>query len=419
MDHSHSQTTGKSSEQPAGQQRETHILLLSKKWGWSEDGGLSLFTKEMAKQLAKNEEVQVSCLVLETNEDQQVQAKKDGVDLVQPRHVAGYPPIFGLGHPPDSIGYVDVVIGYGKDVGPHAQPIKFWYKNKWVHIASSSKYELELCEESDLTVAVGSNVVEECTRGLTFVKKEVHGFIPGIFSDFQTCEQRVDQLETFWVIMFYPSAKERAEDKEIPAKTVRMLPAGKYKLIVVCAPGDESEEIKKILLQHHIVPREQLIIRSHCQDLESCRRMFVEVDLLILPFLPSKSERFGLIALQAFSAGLPVLVSSSSGLGNALKELPHGDLFVVDSDEPEEWKKCIIRVKEKARRLRLEEAREMRESYNETYPWEVQCQTVLEKILQQGLLCFHFLTYTAVCQYMFFADSQRSLGRLNACSIAL
>ena len=197
-----------------------------------------------------------------------------------------------------------------------------------------------------------------------------------------------------------------------------MLPAGEYKLIVVCAPGDEPEEIKKILDQHRI-PREQLDIRSHCQDLESCCRMFVEADLLILPFLPSKSERFGLIALLAISADLPVLVSSSSGLGKALKVVAYGHAFVVYSGAPEEWKKRIIRVKEKARRLRLEEAREMRESYNKEYPWEGECQTVLEKILQQGLLCFHFLTYTAVCQYMFFADSQRSLGRLNACSIAL
>ena len=372
-------------------------MLLSQTWGWCEDGGLSLFTKEMAKQLAKNEEVRVSCLVPETKKDQQDQAKRDGVDLVPARRMVGYTPLHCLGYPPDSVGYVDVVIGYGKDVGPHAQPIKALNKSKWVHIAfSSSENETELCKKSDLAFAVGSDVAEECGCQLEIDGKEVHGFIPGIFSDLQICKQAVVERITFRVIMFHPSVKERGEDEEIPAKTVAMLRAGEYKLIVVCAPN-EREEIKKILGQYRIPP-EQLDIRSHCQDLESCCRMFVEADLLILPFLPSKSERFGLIALQAISAGLPVLVSSSSGLGKALKYVAFGHVFVVDSDAPKEWKDRIIKVKEKERGLRLSEAREMRERYNEKYPWEGECKKVLENILQQGLLCFHFLTYTAVCR---------------------
>ena len=377
-----------------------HILLLSETWGWCEDGGLSLLTKEMAKQLAKNEEVRVSCLVPETKKDQQNQAKEDGVDLVPARRMVGYTPLHCLGHPPDSVGYVDVVIGYGKDVGLHAQDIKDRYGSKWVHIAlSSSEYETELCKESDVAFAVGRNVAVECARRLRFDEKEVHDFIPGIFSDLQMCKQAVVQLEPFCVIMFYPSAKERAEDEEIPAKTAGMLPAGEYELIVVCAPGDKPEEMKTILLQSGI-PLKQLKVRSHCQDLASCCRMLLEADLLILPFLPSKSEHFGLITLLAISTDLPVLVSSSSGLGNALKVVNHGDLFVVDSDEPEKWKKRIMAVKEKDRSLRLREAREMHALYNKKYSWEGQCKTVLEKIglLLKGLLYFHFFTYSAVCQ---------------------
>ena len=393
MDHSHIQTTAKSSEQPALRQRKTHILLLSETWGWCEDGGLSLFTKEMAKQLAKNEEVRVSCLVPETKKDQQDQAREDGVDLVPARRFCC---------PRDRVDYVDVVIGYGGDVGLHAQSIKASYKSKWVHIASSSEHEheLELCKESDLAFAVGNDVADECRCQLRLNKKEVYGFIPGIFSDFSSCEQAEKGSDTFRVIMFYPSAKEIAEDEEILARTVGLLTDAKYELIVVCAPGDEREEMKNILRQRGI-PREQLKnVQNHCQDLERCCRMLLNADLLILPFLPSKSEHFGLIALQAFSAGLPVLVSSSSGLGKALHKVIYGDLFLVNSHEPEEWKKRIIKVKEKDRSLRLSEASEMRQRYNKRYPWEGQCKTVLEKIglLLQGLLCFHFLTYTAVCQ---------------------
>ena len=338
--------------------------------------------KEMAKQLAKNEEVQVSCLVPETKKDQQDQAKEDGVVLVQARDMVVYTALGRLCCLPDSVSNVDVVIGYGEDVGPHAQPAKALHKSKWVHIAfSSSEHELELCKESDLTLAVGSNVADECGCWLRFDKKEVYSFIPGIFSDLQSCEQAQKESETFRVIMFHPSAKEIAEDEEILARTVGLLTDAKYELIVVCAPGDEREEMKNILRQRGI-PREQLKnVQNHCQDLERCCRMLLKADLLILPFLPSKSEHFGLIALLAISAGLPVLVSSSSGLGKALHNVIYGDLFLVNSHEPEKWKKRIIKVKEKDRSLRLSEARVLRERYNKRYSWEGQCKTVLERLV--------------------------------------
>ena len=391
MDLSQRQTTAKSSEWPPVHERKKHILLLGEAWDCSGDGGLSHISTEMAKQFAMNEEVQISYLVAETEKDQQDQARKYGVDLVQAVRMEGYAPLDCLAFPPKTIVDVDVVIGYGKDVGRHAPPIKCKYESKWVHFAcSSSEVNIEdkpnLCEESDLTFAVGSDVAEECGHQLTFCEKEVHSFIPGIFSEIQMYRQAVRERKAFSVITFYPSVKEITPGKEvykIPAKAVGALPDSKYRLIVVCAPGDKPHEVRKILLQHG-VPRKQLKVRTRYY------RMFVDADLLVLPFLPSKAEDFGLIALQAISEDLPVLVSSNSGLANALKDLPHGDLFVVDSDEPEEWKRRIMAVEKKDRSQRLSEAREMRERYNERYPWEGQCKTVLQKILQQGVLYFHF-----------------------------
>ena len=415
-----SQTTAVVSEQRAVPKRKKHILVLGKSWGWSVAGGLSHVITEMAKQFAKNEEVQVSCLVAETKKEQQDQAKEDGVHLVQARSMEGYTDLGCLAFPQDSIDHVDVVIGHGKDVGQHAQPLKTSYSSKWVHIACSSSEvniedEIKLCEESDQTFAVGSDVAKECGRQLTFCEREVHGFIPGIFSELQMYKQGVNEREILSVITFYPPAIEITADEEmykIPAKAVGMLPDGKYELIAVCAPNDNPEEMKRVLCQHGIT-RNQLKVRSHCPDLKRCCRMFVGADLLILPFLPSKSEDFGLIALQAISADLPVLVSSNSGLANALKDLPHGDLFVVDSDEPEEWKKRIMAVKEKDRSQRLSEARGMRERYNERYPWEGQCKTVLQKILQQGVLYFHSPTSTVPFNRYFFPDPQWAMTPLS------
>ena len=61
--------------------------------------------------------------------------------------------------------------------------------------------------------------------------------------------------------------------------------------------------------------------------------MFFEVDLCIMP---SRTEGFGLAALEALSAGLPIFVSENSGLGDALRKVPHGSSCVVNSEDPKE-----------------------------------------------------------------------------------
>ncbi|XP_015747310.1 PREDICTED: uncharacterized protein LOC107327069 [Acropora digitifera] len=57
--------------------------------------------------------------------------------------------------------------------------------------------------------------------------------------------------------------------------------------------------------------------------------------------MPSRTEGFGLVALEALSADLPVLVSGNSGVGKALKKVPTGSYSVVNSEEPKEWAKAI------------------------------------------------------------------------------
>ena len=62
--------------------------------------------------------------------------------------------------------------------------------------------------------------------------------------------------------------------------------------------------------------------------------MFRQADLVVMP---SRTEGFGLAALEALSASLPVLVSGNSGLGEALKEIQSGSSCVVESEEPKDW----------------------------------------------------------------------------------
>ena len=89
-------------------------------------------------------------------------------------------------------------------------------------------------------------------------------------------------------------------------------------LTQVLAPSGEDEKVKDLFLQQGI-DRSQLTVRCFNESREPLARLFCEVDLVIMP---SRTEGFGLAALEAFSPGLPVLTSENSGLGEALKKVP-------------------------------------------------------------------------------------------------
>ena len=97
--------------------------------------------------------------------------------------------------------------------------------------------------------------------------------------------------------------------------------------------------------------------------------------------MPSRSEGLGLAALEALSAGLPVLVSCNSGLRDALKKLPFGWSCVVHSEVANEWVEPIRTIRGIERKLRLSEAVKIRESCAEEYQWEGECGRILERML--------------------------------------
>ena len=101
------------------------------------------------------------------------------------------------------------------------------------------------------------------------------------------------------------------------------------------------------------------------------------VDIAILP---SKTEGFGLSALEAISAGLPVLVSGNSGIAEALKEVSNGSQFIVDSEDPADWARAIKAVRDRKRNVRLEEAKNLRENYLQKYSWEKSCDFLVRKM---------------------------------------
>jgi len=124
-------------------------------------------------------------------------------------------------------------------------------------------------------------------------------------------------------------------------------------------------------LKEYNIPPSRLRVR------ERFEKQFSEVDLVIMP---SRTEGFGLIALEAISAGLPVLVSANSGLGEAMKEVAFGSQYVIDSEDAEMWAAKIKEVWTKRREIRQRELKAARDSYAADYNWEEQCRDLVERI---------------------------------------
>ena len=372
--------------------------MLSREWRSSTDGDLSTINRELAIQLAKHSNVEVSVFLPECSEEDRNDAVRYHVQLVEAEKVIGWNPVDWLINVPD--GHVmDCVVGHGVSLGKQVQFIKKKHHHcKWIQVVHSApeevgmyksipqggqlqKAELELCKMADQIIAIGPKLADAYKHYLRGSKKDQNVFdlTPSIFSEFLNVEQATKEGSTFSVLVI--GSGDSCEDFilkgfDVAAQAVAELKDKSYKLKFVGAPRGKEGEIADKLLQHGI-DCNQLIVRSFCDSRELLADLFCEVDLAIMP---SKTEGFGVSALEALSAGLPVLVSGNSGLGEALKEVALGSQCVVNSEDPKEWAKKIQEVRHKKREVRLLESSLLREKYLEKYSWDGPIGSLVEKM---------------------------------------
>ena len=291
---------------------------------------------------------------------------------------------------------VDCVIGHGAILGGQVQVIKRHCNCKWIQVVHTAPEELgmyksyadaisrgekkhqaevKLCEKADQVVAVGPKLAEAFSGYLRACGKDqdVLNLTPGIFSEFADVKQATEERKTFSVLVFGRGDNEDFQLKgyDIAARAIAELKdePQPYKLLFVGAPSGEEEKVKDLLLQQGI-DRSQLTVRCFNESREQLTRLFCEVGLVIML---SRTGGFGLAALEALSAGLPVLASENSGLGEALKKVPFALSCVVQSEDPKDWANAIKAVCGKDRKLRLKEAKVLQEEYAGICSWQDHC----------------------------------------------
>ena len=376
------------------------VTLLGSEWR-STKGGLSTINRELAIQFAKHPNVDVSVYLPRCSDDDRRAASSHNVQLIEAQELPGYDqPIDWLVSLPNG-HHPHCVIGHGVHLGRQIQLIQKQQPCKWIQVVHTAqeevgmcrsyeeaifefekkhRAEVKLCELADVVVAIGPKLADVYSRYLHFCKKGQHIFnlTPSIFAEFCNVEQASKEGKNFCVLLFGRGDHEvfKLKGYDIAMKAIAHLKDKSYRLKFVGAPKGKEEKVASKLCQYGI-PRSQLTVRCFKEDREQLANLFYEVDLAIMP---SRTVGFGLSGLEALSAGLPVLVSGNSGLGQALEEVPGGPHCVIHSENPKKWAKAIRAIRQKERTLRLEEATLLRKEYAAKYSWQRQCESLVEKM---------------------------------------
>ena len=396
-----------------------HVTLLGDEWR-SSAGGLSTINRELAIHLSQQPKVNVSLLCPEKacSPEEIREADGYGITIVQAKERAGYDRLDWLTIPPQD-HFLDIVVGHGVKLGRQVQFIRgsVQFPNcKWVQVVHTapedlSKFktytepiskgetkhetEVELCKLADLVVPVGPRLKEAYTSYLQRCKadEDILSITPGLFQrEFGDLVAKQDPNEDgeFKVLLFGRGDDEDFELKgyNIAAQAFadQRLKNKPYHLIFVGAREGQQDEVTNKFLQPRLgIAVAQLTVRKFVQSRDGLKDLLCEADLVIMP---SKSEGFGLVALEALSAGLPILVGSRSGFAKALENVPNGYSCIVNSNDPEKWAEAIEAVRVR-HGMRLEEIKAIKASYGEMYSWKEQCEELVKRMWKviHGMIC--------------------------------
>ena len=387
-----------------------NITLLASEWK-SSAGGLSTLNRELAIHLAQIQNVRVSLLVPEgaCNEEDKREACSFGISILDAKKCVGVEPLLWLSNPPQD-HKIDVIVGHGVKLGCQVQLItrQAQFQNcKWVHVVHTapedlSKYkgysspiskgeekhwdEVDLCKCAHLVVPVGPRLGKAYHSYLQECKKDEDFFelIPGLFErefgDLPAKQKPKDESDDFIVLLCGRGDEEDFELKgyniAVKAFVDQRLKGKHYSLLFVGSPEGGQDEVRERLLKYGIT-NAQLTVREFVKSRERLKELFCAVDMVIMP---SKSEGFGLVALEALSAGLPILVGSNSGFARAIKNIPYGKFSVVgDSENPAKWAEAIEDVRDRHGMV-LEESEILKERYSKKYCWKKQCEQLVDRL---------------------------------------
>jgi glycosyltransferase involved in cell wall biosynthesis len=108
------------------------------------------------------------------------------------------------------------------------------------------------------------------------------------------------------------------------------------RLIIRGTDPQQTNVLITELCTDYKIPMHQVMPHSYSTDTDELQADFMSTSLLIMP---SRVEGFGLVALEAISAGIPVLLGSDSGIVQLLSDVDR-----AHSDTLPEWRGRTVEV---------------------------------------------------------------------------
>ncbi|XP_067057098.1 uncharacterized protein [Acropora muricata] len=369
-----------------------NVTLVTNDEGWK-----ITVTDQLLTELAKDPSVKLSGLVEKTIPEVEAWAKKLNIKLFLPKKMIAFRGKELLSFPPDDLD-IDVLIihSYGIDLGKQAQVIKENKNCKWVHVVhtiseelakfgkeeihdSEHDVQLELCECADMIIAIGPKVAEAYRTYLRSSGKYVFDLTPGIAHDLIDVRPVVECGEFFRIMVSATYYEKYFEAKgiDIAAQAINLLQDSSYHIFFLVTPKEDTKVLESNL-KGHLNPK-QFTVRQFKRNPKEWKRLLCQVQLAILP---SRAEGFGTSILSALSAAVPVLIGGNTGLGMAVKKLPSGAEYIIDSDEPQFWADKIKEVRERGVGKCSDDAKQLRKEYMEKYSTQEQCHALVKKMLE-------------------------------------
>ncbi|XP_077991458.1 D-inositol 3-phosphate glycosyltransferase-like [Glandiceps talaboti] len=384
-----------------------HVVLLMDEW-CSSKGGIQTVNRHMAINLAKLDNISVTCSLDDFSESEEEEAGKHGVKLIRSVYTAGRSRQLWL----QNDRPVDVIIGHSRFTGPRAKDIKEKqsspshqiFRVHVVHMVAEQlatvkagerqtadnidkqDSELELCRSADLVVAIGPHLEDEFARELELSKVPVYNFTPGLI-DIPLSNHNVNpndlpkQYQNFHVYIFGRGSEEDWKVKgfhiaaEAFAKEI-IKKDQKVHLTFIGAKEGEEDSIKDKFCEYGVA-NEQLRVRRYKKEQMD---LFEEIQKADLVIQPSLVDAFGLSALEAISIGKPVLVNGTTGFGQVLEQLANGDKYVVKSSDSTTWAERILDVRKGNPQKICKEVKQLQLAYKEDYNWAKSCENLISKI---------------------------------------
>ncbi|WP_185921627.1 glycosyltransferase [Streptomyces sp. WAC06614] len=340
--------------------RSPVVLAVATEWS-SAHGGLSTFNRNLCAALAAAG-AQVYCVVLAASAEEAAAARAVGVTLLPAPRRPGESDAMRLSARPQLLPagtVVDLVVGHSRITGPAARRLAedFFPRARRLHFVHMAPDEIEwykpdrergaaaraaertgleraLGRSAHRAVAVGPRLHELFLPEFAGVPEPLRvdpGFDPGPGDPRPAgpsegeAGPRTPPGGRLRVLLFGRAEDERLKGLDLAAAACGQvatylrddgLPA--FTLVVRGAPADTADAQHSALTELAAETGLKVVVRPYSADQED---IVHDLDAASLVLVPSRAEGFGLVGVEAIAAGVPVLVSSESGLADLLRQV--------------------------------------------------------------------------------------------------